>query len=881
MKKTKLKYFLPILITLTTVSPLIAISCANNVNDKKDNNKIDKAKKDDKLAKDQKDNNVKQNQPIALVPEELKKIVAKSFDELYELKFKRGNKKDFSPETIWSQQDELLDIKVKSAFESQISIHLLDVILEPNANATGNLSLSIEITDKQTNNKTIKKYPLTGFKTNAYGISDDGTIKYNPNITNDKLAQYHNLSQAQRFKEDNDKYITGLKRQYQNKSVDQVRPDLKYKKENANQFNEIAKNIGVDNFENSAYKGFTLPVYKSDGTIDGLSLAPTAAPELFSDIDFIGGRVPFQSVGLARMLPNQKYKDIALQTFIGDFTYQDKFEKEILAYKKAIDEVSKWTPSDGKLAKFKKDSIDIVENDKQIAENDFQSKLSKTQNEKDKQSLKAEHQRQIAKFNEEINKINSYTNEFIINEYKNKIKEYELQANSGNRFRSGSGTLWLIDYEIPQGQNYPTKWFFATNSHVAKLMSNPTFSGFSLTRLDPNVGINTKLRITGFDNHYKTYTFNDQNTRQIHKYVTKVYDALDYLNTSPSDFLANNLKEKYKDVEEMADFAVIEVDFEGLLKQGNGINNSAYRLSQFGEDVQTDKYTKEDKNKFNDAQKLAKEITNDYYSLPENKKSSFLSTSYLKDYDKIDYPIITFNDKPNKKTDELFALGYPVSTNDFFLRRYEDYQEYNKKQSYHSLWVNSDYRFYYADTQGEDGPSNIKQDRLDKGNYLSYQIGLRTFSNKPGINDAFLVAPIRGNELYETYNEKGEYKQYFNTGLQYMLRHFVPTGGSSGSSVRNQDNKIIGLHSTIIDAAKTDFVVALRSEGFDYQGAFGKYNLPQYDLIYGGGKTQKTSYREALEKLHNQQKLGHTWLFKTGFSINDIPEEFKFKKSTE
>lgn len=84
-----------------------------------------------------------------------------------------------------------------------------------------------------------------------------------------------------------------------------------------------------------------------------------------------------------------------------------------------------------------------------------------------------------------------------------------------------------------------------------------------------------------------------------------------------------------------------------------------------------------------------------------------------------------------------------------------------------------------------------------------------------------------------------ELKKYFNTGLQYMLRDYTPIGGSSGSSVRNQRNEVIGVHSTIFQTAGIDYVAALRSEGYNYNGAFGTYNLPQYDLIYGGGKDQK------------------------------------------
>ncbi|MFL0973860.1 hypothetical protein, partial [Mycoplasmopsis synoviae] len=65
---------------------------------------------------------------------------------------------------------------------------------------------------------------------------------------------------------------------------------------------------------------------------------------------------------------------------------------------------------------------------------------------------------------------------------------------------------------------------------------------------------------------------------------------------------------------------------------------------------------------------------------------------------------------------------------------------------------------------------------------------------------------------------------------------------------------------------------AFRSEGESYNGFYGKYQLEEYDLIYGGGKNQRTSYRQALESLDANIK---TALFPNG--INKIPEEFKFK----
>ncbi|MBU4692278.1 hypothetical protein KQ875_01540 [Mycoplasma zalophi] len=864
MKKTKFKYLLSIIATLSTITPLIAISCAEPV--KKDNtnsNTSDKNKNNPTTENNNSDTNNSNgtHSQQTEVPQELKTITNKSFDELFTLNFLNNHQKtDITPETARNRTQEVLEVKLKPAFESQISIRLLDVALEKDANATGRLSFVIEIKSKSSNKKTIKTYPLTGFKTTPMGISDDGTIQYKPSIQSpDEIQKYNSLNQKQRFAKDNEKYMEGLKRQYQNQGVSEVRKDLKYNAERAKKFNDIAKTIGLDTYENNAYKGLTLPVYNNDGTVEGLSFTGKSNPEVFSDIDFLG-RNPYQSIGLARMLPNQTYKDIALQTFIGTFSYKDDFKEDIERVKRSKQEVESWSENGPELKKYKDQLKEIVEQNRTIYEYDYQSRKEKTTEPHDIQSLEEEHKKRNKEFDDEIAKINAYTKQTIIDQHDEKIKKYEADAKLDTKFRGGSGTLSILDYEIPKDGKYPTKWFFATNSHVAKLMSSPTFQGFSLTRLEPNVGLNTKLKISGFEPLLKTFQFNGQNISQ---HVTKVYDALDYLESSPSQFLTKELQAKYNGVEEMADFAVIEVDFKTLVEDQT-ISQSIYKTAEFGKNMSENR----------NANELAKEITNNYVALPDNKKTSFLSTSYLKDYSKIDFPILK---DPSKKVDELFALGYPSSKEDFFLRKYEDYKQYESRESYNSLWTNSDYRFYYAQTNGEDGPSNIDEERLKKGNWLSYQIGLRTFADKPGINDAFLISPIRGNELYSTYDENKQLKQYINTGLQYMLRHYVPIGGSSGSSVRNQDYKIVGYHSTIIPVAKTDFVVALRSEGFKYNGAFGEYNLPQYDLIYGGGEGQKTSYRQALEKLANEHKLSNTWIFQHGFAADNIPEEFKFK----
>lgn len=141
----------------------------------------------------------------------------------------------------------------------------------------------------------------------------------------------------------------------------------------------------------------------------------------------------------------------------------------------------------------------------------------------------------------------------------------------------------------------------------------------------------------------------------------------------------------------------------------------------------------------------------------------------------------------------------------------------------------------------------------------------------------FLAAPNtsfgKENPLDNLYESKEDNKKYMNFGLEYMPRWYAPGGGASGSSVRNQRNELVGVYHFGNGTARTGLAVAFRSEGYDYKGLYGTYNLPQYDLIYGGGKDQKTSYREALKSMTNGPKK--TALFPNGFDT--IPEKFKFK----
>ncbi|QBF34593.1 hypothetical protein EG856_01485 [Mycoplasmopsis phocirhinis] len=859
MKKNKL-YLVFSLASISATIPTIAVACAKKENDNIDGGGQNNDKKGTETKKD-------------LSNLDLQAIQALSFDEVFEAKFGRGadtSRSNIDALTL-SQNKDLVNLTLKNNLDKNFDFNLIAIDAKFDANITGMASFKVQITNKTDKTKTsLKNYELSGFKTTPMGVDAQGTIPIDT-TRNTVTSEYINANQTQRYQIDNEEYLRELKQQYQNRPINEVRDGLNYTPEYAQKFNDLAVEAKIPSYEDGVYKGFTVPKFKPDGAIEGLSINTGTPPTRYSKTDFLGNRNIFQSIGLARLLPNETYRDIAYQTMSVSFSYFDDFASEIEELKSNIAKMKEWQAAQNnqRLAEYI-EALANVEREK-ILDLQFQLKQQLEDPrtaEIDKEGIKKRFEADIAQINNTINtEIKTLTFEKVIQSWEKQIQDYETQKSSGKKLRASSGTMWIMDYEISKDGKYPTKWYFGTNSHVARIFHRQGFNGLSITVLQstPGVGLNTKLKITGFDPHFYTYSFNGDKVKEA---VTRIYDATDYLNTSPKQYLDEKGKKEYADVEEMIDFAVIEVDFSKF----NSIDKNKFSL-------QNDRKDKEDEflNSINGkdfGEEIAKAVTNNYANWEENKKVKFLSTSYLKDYDQIDFDLVIKKDQTPKKTDELFALGYPKATEDFFLDPITEKDQYEARQSYESLWINSNYEFYNNKAVAEDGPQNISKEKLDKGNYLSYQIGYRSFIDKPGLNDGFIVSPIRGRNIYTTLDENYKSQKYFNSGLQYMLRHFVPIGGSSGSSVRNQENRLVGVHSTIIRDARTDFVAAFRSEGWDYRNAYNGYNLEQYDLIYGGGKNQKTSYRQALEKKYNN--TFKTQLFPNGVSQDNIPDEFKF-----
>lgn len=214
--------------------------------------------------------------------------------------------------------------------QDRLGIEVIDVSY-PNenfgsANREGNLKMSLLVTDKKTKQVFIKSIIAYGFKTNAMGLDENGSIPGGgADLVKPKVDEnnYFNKTQLERYEIDNQAYLNGLKGQHMGKTWQQVRPELGDNEQKIKEFDEKAKGVSQDAYASAAYKGFTLPVYDKNGDFKGLSINESSYGQARSWVD-TRGRDEWKTTGLPRTLPNEKYRDEALQTLgISSLTLKD------------------------------------------------------------------------------------------------------------------------------------------------------------------------------------------------------------------------------------------------------------------------------------------------------------------------------------------------------------------------------------------------------------------------------------------------------------------------------------------------------------------------------------------------------------------------------
>ncbi|EIN15089.1 Hypothetical protein, predicted lipoprotein [Mycoplasmopsis agalactiae 14628] len=813
-----------------------------------------------------------------LSSEEFQKLIAQTSDysQLVKLVFGSDGGRPLS-ELLPSQIEDNshnLSAVVNEKYADIIDANVVNATTEKQlpiiiSNAKGELNVFINFKNKKTNETAEKAFRVTGLKSNN-GLHHSGVLQRDPN---DALKgaggfkTYLGWNQKERFDYDNKLYVDSIKSWWGGGDILAKRGLEKTTAEQKKKFDDLAKTVGFDSYDNAAAKGFSLPVYSTDGQVSGLKIFNNEVGKSASHIDTLGRELP-KTNGLARTIPNKTYQTIAKQTYQITFNFKKDFKRELAEIEKNIKFFT--DKSDEQIRQYLDSQIQILTGNHEFALREIEKKWASLSDEA-KKGLDEAHKKEIEeekkRYEEEKNKYSSWTKTELLkwqNEEKQKIEDKKKTGEFGDRV---SGTIWIMDYQLPENNKTATKFYFGTNSHVAKVLKEHDLTGFSLSRVDENVGVHSTFKFNDLDPNFKKFSFTNPKDM-----ISNVFDAVDFMNTSPRDYIDNSQKEEYKDAEEYIDFAVIEIDFEKL-------NPSEVIIWSENRDIGNTIPQKGNK------EELIKLITNNYQTDTKNHVK-FKSKSYLDSYDEIDVPLAI--DDKNKEDIEkwnskegLFILGYPRADKDFYLDRYIDEDAIKVSKENYSLWVNGDHKWYKQLATPEGQQPAFPEYSVNNGGRLSYQIGYRTFTDKPGLTDGFLAAPTIGGEFYSiTDKSDSKTKRYVNYGLHLMPRFYAPNGGASGSSVRNKNNELIAVYHASNDSAKTGLAAIFRSPGKDYNKLFGKYNLPQYDLIYGGGKEQKNSYRQALqEKYKSMNGNFKTKLFDKGLEENNIPEAFKFNNN--
>ncbi|ACU78388.1 putative liporotein [synthetic Mycoplasma mycoides JCVI-syn1.0] len=791
-----------------------------------------------------------------------------------DIKFKNSlgsyiNKDDVIPTKLEKNQIEII---FKDPYKNQIDSEVVNVITNK---SNGFASINEAILYVEFKNNKTGKTKSVNFK--VTGLNKNNTYDASGNIISNGLdyfngeagyVSYTNKNQKQRFEFDNKKYVKALENQINNGSTVDLKTyrNLNTKQEHINKFDKLAKDNNFDSYYNAAIKGFTLPVYDDKGEVSGLQI--NDAPEVNkgpSVIDSLG-RDQFKTNGLARTIPNEVYKTAAIQTYQVTFNWWKDYSEEIEQAQEYIDLFTSWT--EDQVKNYISRQLHQLELNFKDDTREIEKQLKETPSDREGiiKTLKKQKDEIEAKYKQDLEKFTKLNKQGLIDWQQKEIEEYNKKKGQQTLRSSESGTMWIMDYI---DETNPTKFYFGTNSHVAKAIKDNLVS-FSLTRLNSDISVGQTFNLNGFDKNFTKFVFEkNENGTKLNDAISAIFHATDFIKdqSNPLKMLEEKQKEKYKDAGIFADFAVIEVDFSKLL------NNSNYKYSIWSE-------SKEISNQYqNKKEDLISLITNNYAK--SNKQIQFESESLLDDnkYKTFDRKL-DFNPKKQNEVDEytkldsLYILGYPIAVEDYYLDKYEDYKQLQNREYDYSLWVNSEYKYYKNLVKKEGTPSSFKEYETNKGNFFSYQIGYRSFIDKPGLTDAFLAAHRIGKKLY-TLDNNGKPKKYFNYGLEILPRFYAPSGGASGSSVRTKDNKLLAVFHAANNSAKTGLAAVFRSHGKNYNNLFGKYNLGQYDLIYGGGKDQETgkSYREALKEKYKDKNFKSA-LFKEGF--DKIPDQFQF-----
>ncbi|MEG0991893.1 MAG: DUF31 family protein [Malacoplasma sp.] len=399
-------------------------------------------------------------------------------------------------------------------------------------------------------------------------------------------------------------------------------------------------------------------------------------------------------------------------------------------------------------------------------------------------------------------------------------KSYALEIYNG---APKTGTTWILDYKLSEDNSYPKTWYFGTNAHVLDdlMIKNnigkpdnfanwipekngfPAFNTSAINLLNINDPNTTTLYRDSYQPGWNRYRI-DLSVPNPISGGPQFWEGYYMENpTVKTIFLGEDfLSTDPKDC--------LDLKYSTEPKYQRWVNNKEY--ADFAV-LEINFATSQE----------AQTITNDYANLPQENKFKYRQTDLIQDYIK----------------KEQYVVSFPIYGNDSGTKE---------------LYVNKTLESFQSGdkTGGELGTSPFYS----------------TFKSKPAILDGGVGMSYFGTTI-ESYDNKSAtpkpVQNYFNTwGLFYQLNYANLTPGASGSLVMDEDGYSTGILLGSDQNASIGSMQAFYSSGYSYNGYYGKYDLPAYDLIRGGGPTQTKSYYDGLVQIYGKSPTFKTNLFPNG-----------------
>lgn len=405
-----------------------------------------------------------------------------------------------------------------------------------------------------------------------------------------------------------------------------------------------------------------------------------------------------------------------------------------------------------------------------------------------------------------------------------------------NNFIFGNGT-WF-DYKISEDESYPLTWYIATNSHVAFANKNKDNYGNYLVANEQEQtefylsNINTiDLKINQYntddwENHdiSNIDVSNKKQTFKINNPKT-IFAGDNYLKTKPND-LNQNID---KDIEEIADLAIIEISFEDAQTARLATNNIYERA-------------KHDWNLYT-------------FDLRKNNQPYYL----------INYHQPLYDERTSAKFNFIYAWG----------QDFEKYRYYKESTNVSAIGLNKQMVLDNDSNKINTINNNISFLTLNYDYYNDKETSIvpieQNFKNISFVDTSWFADPLIAYEYdYIKFDNKTKFK---SQGLIYSLAYGNLREGSSGI-VNNMHSSYLGWMGINFGSFDNNSSLGLFyfiGDKYDLEqyniyskDKYPNYELVKYDLIYYHPTKnnieypkQNKSYLSELLRIHGEDYKTH------------------------